>query len=73
MSARKADDLLGERAGRQQAVDPDHEQRGDRAHDRQPDRGRQAEEAMVEVAKHGRQHDQDGGGVERAQGMVGHH
>ena len=56
----------------QQMIDADHQQRGDRAHDRQPDRGGQAEQAMVEIAERGRQHDQDRCCVERAEGGGGH-
>ncbi len=61
----EAQHLFADIAGGKQPVDPDNDQRRDRAHHRQPDRLGQTEEAMVDVAQRRRQHDQDCGGVER--------
>ena len=69
---KKARDALRQIARREQMIDADHQQRGDRAHDREPDGGGQAEQAMVEIAERGGQHDQDRCCVERAEGGGGH-
>ena len=60
-------DVAREVGARQDPVDRDDEQRGDRPHDRQPDRRRQLEEAVIHIAKHGGEHDQDRCRVERGE------
>jgi hypothetical protein len=49
-----------------------HRERGERAHDGQPDGVRQLDERVVHVAEDRGEHDQYGGGVDRVKGGLFH-